>query len=117
MILIVIRDHVGATPLENLAKTLRADLEKIWEGLSKVPDDDLWQACENGQLTFMMDSPKDWKNARSMITSISCTPAFRTKFCCPKNSRRKLQSCALGKQACNTTHDEYLVLNRNTKIQ
>ncbi|KAI8139063.1 RHD3/Sey1 [Fennellomyces sp. T-0311] len=35
LILIVIRDHVGATPLENLAKTLQADLEKIWSGLSK----------------------------------------------------------------------------------
>ncbi|KAI7880440.1 root hair defective 3 GTP-binding protein [Lichtheimia hyalospora FSU 10163] len=35
LILIVIRDHVGATPLENLAKTLQADLEKIWAGLSK----------------------------------------------------------------------------------
>jgi hypothetical protein len=36
LLLIVIRDFVGATPLENLAKTLKADLEKIWESLSKV---------------------------------------------------------------------------------
>ncbi|KAF7730665.1 Dynamin-like GTPase that mediates homotypic ER fusion [Apophysomyces ossiformis] len=35
LLLFVIRDHVGATPLENLAKTLQADLEKIWAGLSK----------------------------------------------------------------------------------
>ncbi|KAI9260508.1 RHD3/Sey1 [Phascolomyces articulosus] len=35
LILIVIRDHVGATPLENLAKTIQADLEKIWDGLPK----------------------------------------------------------------------------------
>ncbi|KAG0165182.1 Dynamin-like GTPase that mediates homotypic ER fusion [Apophysomyces sp. BC1034] len=35
LLLIVIRDHVGATPLENLARTLQADLEKIWAGLSK----------------------------------------------------------------------------------
>ncbi|KAL0077925.1 RHD3/Sey1 [Phycomyces blakesleeanus] len=35
LILIVIRDHVGATPLENLSKTLQADLEKIWAGVSK----------------------------------------------------------------------------------
>ncbi|CAO3615002.1 unnamed protein product [Mucor fragilis] len=35
LLLIVIRDFVGATPLENLAKTLKADLEKIWESLSK----------------------------------------------------------------------------------
>jgi hypothetical protein len=36
LLLIVIRDHVGSTPLANLAKTLQADLEKIWAGLSKV---------------------------------------------------------------------------------
>ncbi|KAI9305421.1 RHD3/Sey1 [Cunninghamella echinulata] len=35
LILMVIRDHVGSTPLENLAKTLQSDLEKIWAGLSK----------------------------------------------------------------------------------
>lgn len=36
LLLIVIRDHVGSTPLANLAKTLQSDLEKIWAGLSKV---------------------------------------------------------------------------------
>jgi hypothetical protein len=36
LLLVVIRDHVGSTPLANLAKTLQADLEKIWSGLSKV---------------------------------------------------------------------------------
>lgn len=36
LLLMVIRDFVGATPLENLAKTLKADLEKIWASLSKV---------------------------------------------------------------------------------
>ncbi|KAI7867302.1 root hair defective 3 GTP-binding protein-domain-containing protein [Mucor mucedo] len=36
LLLIVIRDHVGSTPLANLARTLQADLEKIWAGLSKV---------------------------------------------------------------------------------
>ncbi|KAI8637905.1 RHD3/Sey1 [Parasitella parasitica] len=35
LLLIVIRDHVGSTPLANLAKTLQSDLEKIWAGLSK----------------------------------------------------------------------------------
>lgn len=33
--LFVIRDHVGSTPLANLSNTLRADLERIWHGLSK----------------------------------------------------------------------------------
>ena len=33
--LFVIRDHVGATPLANLAQTLQSDLTKIWDSLSK----------------------------------------------------------------------------------
>lgn len=35
LILFVIRDHVGATPIENLTATLTADMEKIWHTLSK----------------------------------------------------------------------------------
>ncbi|KAG0355674.1 Dynamin-like GTPase that mediates homotypic ER fusion [Gamsiella multidivaricata] len=35
LLFFVIRDHVGATPLANLSNTLRADLERIWQGLSK----------------------------------------------------------------------------------
>ncbi|KAG1191711.1 hypothetical protein G6F35_013749 [Rhizopus arrhizus] len=30
------KDHVGSAPLDSLAKTFQADLEKIWDGLSKV---------------------------------------------------------------------------------
>ncbi|KAF9963008.1 Dynamin-like GTPase that mediates homotypic ER fusion [Modicella reniformis] len=36
LLLFVIRDHVGVTPLANLSNTLRADLDMIWQGLSKV---------------------------------------------------------------------------------
>ncbi|KAF9373936.1 Dynamin-like GTPase that mediates homotypic ER fusion [Podila verticillata] len=35
LLLFVIRDHVGSTPLANLSSTLRADLDRIWHGLSK----------------------------------------------------------------------------------
>ncbi|CAN6614611.1 protein Sey1p [Trichomonascus vanleenenianus] len=35
LILFVIRDHIGATPLENLSATLLADLNKHWESISK----------------------------------------------------------------------------------
>ncbi|CAG8517607.1 13891_t:CDS:10 [Racocetra persica] len=35
LLLFVIRDHVGATPLANLSNTLTADLERIWDGVSK----------------------------------------------------------------------------------
>ena len=36
LLLFVIRDHVGATPLQNLANTLKQDLNRIWDGLAKV---------------------------------------------------------------------------------
>ena len=35
MLLFVIRDHIGTTPLDNLKATLSADMNKIWESLSK----------------------------------------------------------------------------------
>jgi hypothetical protein len=35
LLFFVIRDHIGVTPLENLARTLRTDLERIWSELSK----------------------------------------------------------------------------------
>ncbi|KAH8918445.1 root hair defective 3 GTP-binding protein [Atractiella rhizophila] len=35
LLLFVIRDHVGSTPLANLQNTLTSDMAKIWEGLSK----------------------------------------------------------------------------------
>ena len=36
LLLFVIRDHIGATPLANLQRTLTVDLERLWDGLSKV---------------------------------------------------------------------------------
>ncbi|TID19947.1 Root hair defective 3 GTP-binding protein [Venturia nashicola] len=35
LLFFVIRDHIGSTPLENLKATLMADLERIWDSLSK----------------------------------------------------------------------------------
>ena len=35
LLLFVIRDHIGTTPLANLADTLKTDLNRIWESLSK----------------------------------------------------------------------------------
>ncbi|GAA5899382.1 hypothetical protein JCM6882_009104 [Rhodosporidiobolus microsporus] len=37
LLLFVIRDHIGATPLSNLRATLTADLARLWDGLSKPP--------------------------------------------------------------------------------
>lgn len=36
LLLFVIRDHFGATPLANLSTTLKQDLNRVWDGLSKV---------------------------------------------------------------------------------
>lgn len=38
LLLFVIRDHIGVTPLANLQATLTADLKRIWDSLSK-PDE------------------------------------------------------------------------------
>ncbi|KAK7692530.1 Dynamin-like GTPase that mediates homotypic ER fusion [Cerrena zonata] len=38
MLLFVIRDHIGTTPLANLEATLSADMNKIWDSLSKPPE-------------------------------------------------------------------------------
>ncbi|KXN90981.1 Protein SEY1 [Leucoagaricus sp. SymC.cos] len=38
LLLFVIRDHIGATPLANLQTTLTSDLLRIWDGLSKPSD-------------------------------------------------------------------------------
>ncbi|KAF9167625.1 Dynamin-like GTPase that mediates homotypic ER fusion [Actinomortierella ambigua] len=35
LLLFVIRDHIGHTPLANLSNTIKVDLERIWEGLLK----------------------------------------------------------------------------------
>ncbi|KAF8444787.1 root hair defective 3 GTP-binding protein [Boletus edulis BED1] len=37
LLLFVIRDHLGVTPLSNLQNTLTADLMRIWDSLSKPP--------------------------------------------------------------------------------
>ncbi|EKM54659.1 uncharacterized protein PHACADRAFT_258654 [Phanerochaete carnosa HHB-10118-sp] len=38
LLLFVIRDHIGTTPLDNLQTTLTADMQKIWDSLSKPPE-------------------------------------------------------------------------------
>ncbi|KAI0786786.1 root hair defective 3 GTP-binding protein [Abortiporus biennis] len=38
LLLFVIRDHIGTTPLANLQTTLTQDMQKIWDSLSKPPE-------------------------------------------------------------------------------
>ncbi|RHZ82865.1 hypothetical protein Glove_103g237 [Diversispora epigaea] len=49
LLLFVIRDHVGATPLANLSNTLTADLERIWQSVSKP------EGLENCMITDYFD--------------------------------------------------------------
>lgn len=35
LLLFVIRDHLGVTPMENLVTTLTSDMERIWDTISK----------------------------------------------------------------------------------
>ena len=39
----MLRDHIGTTPLSNLAETLQKDLSNIWSSLSKPPG---LESCE-----------------------------------------------------------------------
>jgi hypothetical protein len=39
MILFVIRDHIGTTPLENLSQTILTDLDRQWESIAKPSED------------------------------------------------------------------------------
>lgn len=36
LLLFVIRDHVGSTPMSNLTATLTQDMERIWHSLAKA---------------------------------------------------------------------------------
>ena len=36
LLLFVIRDHLGTTPISNLSQSINKDLSKIWSSLSKV---------------------------------------------------------------------------------
>ncbi len=49
LLLFVIRDHIGVTPLENLSATIMADLTKIWLSLAKP------EGLEASQITDFFD--------------------------------------------------------------
>ena len=52
MLLFVIRDHIGTTPLANLQATLAADMQKIWDSFSKPPELQDRQLSDYFDLTF-----------------------------------------------------------------
>jgi hypothetical protein len=51
--LFVIRDHIGATPLSNLRNTLTADLNRLWDSLSKPPGLEASQISQFFDLEFV----------------------------------------------------------------
>ncbi|KZT10800.1 root hair defective 3 GTP-binding protein [Laetiporus sulphureus 93-53] len=53
LLLFAIRDHIGTTPLANLQATLTADLQKIWETLSKPPELQDRQLSDYFDLSFV----------------------------------------------------------------
>jgi hypothetical protein len=53
LLLFVIRDHIGTTPLKNLQDTLTADLERIWRSLGKPPELKDCQMTDFFDLAFM----------------------------------------------------------------
>ncbi|KAJ8077951.1 Dynamin-like GTPase that mediates homotypic ER fusion [Marasmius tenuissimus] len=52
LLLFVIRDHIGQTPLANLKATLTADIQRIWDSLSKPKDLELAQLSDYFDLAF-----------------------------------------------------------------
>jgi protein SEY1 len=52
LLLFVIRDFIGATPLANLSQTLTQDIMKIWEGISKPAELEHAQLSDYFDLSF-----------------------------------------------------------------
>jgi hypothetical protein len=86
MLLFVIRDHIGATPLANLAATLQADMQKIWDALAKVLLISLQFNATNNNNTN--DSPKVLETRSSQTTLTSPLPPFPTNSSNPTSSRK-----------------------------
>ncbi|AOW30373.1 dynamin-like GTPase [Candida albicans SC5314] len=52
LLLIVIRDHVGVTPVESLAKTFTSDLQNMWSSLAKPAELEHLQFADFFDVTF-----------------------------------------------------------------
>lgn len=98
LLLIVIRDFVGTTPLENLSTTLKADLEKIWNSLSKVKVARNVIEWLNTDISTMTISLKASKIVKLRTILISCLLVCLIRSCCPRNLIKKWQNFDPGKQ-------------------
>lgn len=76
LLLFVIRDHIGSTPMENLRATIMADLDRIWDSLSKVS----WFYSTGKQATFFSRIPSFiyfFIHLSHLSLSTFCSPARR----------------------------------------
>jgi hypothetical protein len=53
LLLFVLRDHLGATPLDSLAETIKADLAKMWDSLSKPEGSETTHILDYFDLQFV----------------------------------------------------------------
>jgi len=58
LLLFVIRDHLGTTPVENLVTTLTSDMERIWDSISKPTEHKDRQLRDYFDLSFTTLSHK-----------------------------------------------------------
>ena len=81
LLLFVIRDHIGTTPLANLSTTLKQDLNRVWDGLSKP------EGLETSQITdfFDMDFATLPHKQLQPDQFESQVVGLRTRFCNPKD--------------------------------
>ncbi len=106
LLLFVIRDHIGVTPLENLSATIMADLTKIWLSLAKP------EGLEASQITDFFDfmfttlphkvlQPAEFDKAVDALRTRLSTP--RT----PTLSSRPSTTSASPPTACRTTSSPF----------
>jgi hypothetical protein len=92
LILFVIRDHVGATPMQNLTGTLTQDMEKIWASLSKVSaDSHAIHVVYQTRLTrlSLLTSPMPHSRHTSTCPLLLCP----TRFSCRRSLRQRFWNC------------------------
>ncbi|KAF9959348.1 Dynamin-like GTPase that mediates homotypic ER fusion, partial [Mortierella alpina] len=93
LLLFVIRDHVGSTPLENLSSTLKADLERIWHDLSKPEELEGCRISEYFDLQFTalphkLLQPQDFELGIEQLRRRFTDPSDRSYVFQPQYSKR-----------------------------
>ncbi|CAG8624179.1 19517_t:CDS:10, partial [Racocetra fulgida] len=87
LLLFVIRDHVGSTPLANLSNTLTSDLERIWEDFvfkpnynKRVPADGLHVYAEGIWDQIMSNKDLDLPTQQELLAQYRCDEIASVAF-------------------------------------